>query len=263
MSKGGLDKKRLTNELNPDELKEYLNEIMDAEVKKPLKEMNPDIIDECAKWLLELNGQDVEISDETIKQRAKSIIAEHYKPQIKRFNYKHMWSSAIVATACIAILMSIQLISVKAFDTNFFEWTKDKFLALIGIEAEQNNITSMVSQSKEYKTLEEFEAAENIDIIVPLWLPDDRKIKIITYSYEYDIKRVDIEYDDVITSLTIKLNANIPNTGGSEIYISSDIAFYIFMGSNAILWENDGAFYNLICGFNVREYAENIIENIK
>jgi len=262
MSKGGLDRKRLTNELSPDELKAYLNDIMDAEVKKPLKEMDPDIIDECAKWLLELNGQDVEITDETIKQRAKSIIAEHYRPRNRRFNYKHIRSSAI-AVACIVILMSIQVIAVKAFGVNFFELTKDKFLDLLGMEFQQDTVDLTASNSREYKTLEEIEAAANIVIIAPKWLPENVEMESIDYYLDYEDQKIILLYDDNITSLTIKINSNIPNADDSEIYITSDTVFYVFKEAKVIWWEYNGSFYNLICGFDINEYAEKIIENIK
>jgi hypothetical protein len=260
MSKGGLDKKRLMNELSSDELKAYLNGIIDAEIKKPVKKIDSDTIDECVNWLIELNGQEVKISEETIKQRAKSIIAEHYKPKIRRFNFKSM---RFAMAACILVLLSVQFISFTAFSINFFDWTKNTFLSLIGVEIQENNREFTASDSREYKTIEEFRLAENIEIVVPTWLPDGIEIKSITYSYEYKEQRVNLTYSDDITSLTIKLNSPVLSTKDAEIHENSNTIFYVFADANTIWWEYNGDFYSLICGFNINKYAERVIENIK
>ena len=138
-------------------------------------------------------------------------------------------------------------------------------MALIGVETEQGDINIKSSGSREYKTIEEFEKTENIDIMVPMWLPGDMEIKIISYDYEYEKTQIDIDYGDNMASLTIKLNSNINNTVDSKIYVFNDINFYVFRGKdlNLIWWEYDGDFYSLTCGFDVGGYAEKIIENIK
>jgi len=260
MSKGGLDKKRLIEEFGLGGLKAYLNGIIDAEIKKPTNEIDCDMIDECADWLLELGGQEVKIPEETIRQRAKSIIAEHYRPKIKRVNFKPMRFAAI---ACIVILISVQLVSVTAFSTNFFDWTKNTFLSLIGIETQGDNIDFTASDSREYKNMKEFKLAEGIDVIAPTWLPDGIEVKCITYSYEYEKQRVNLVYSDNMTSLTIKLGSPILNTNKVGIYESGNNVFYVFAETNTIWWEYNGDFYSLTCGFNVNEYVERIIENIK
>ena len=168
-----------------------------------------------------------------------------------------------ISAACIIILISVQLISFTAFGTDLFGWTKDKFLALIGAETEQGDMSLKSSGLREYKTIEEFEKAENIDIMVPMWLPGDMEIEFVMYLHDYAKKQIIICYDKDITLLTIKLNSNISNTDGSEIYIANGFEFYIFKEASVIYWEYDGNFYSLTCGFDVGGYAEKIIENIK
>ena len=168
-----------------------------------------------------------------------------------------------ITAACIICLISAQIISFTAFGTDLFGWTKDKFLELLGVETEQGDMSVQVSRTKNYEKIEELEQAENIDIMIPMWLPGDMKIEFIFYSYEYEQKQIDIIYDDGIVSLIIELNSNIPNTDGSEIYIANGVDFYIFKEANVIYWEYDGNFYNLSFGFDVSGYAEKIIENIK
>lgn len=163
----------------------------------------------------------------------------------------------------VIMIFSIQIVSVAAFKFSFFDWSKDMFLSLTGIETNQDDISHSASNSKNYKTLEEFELAENIDITMPTWLPNDIKIESISYSYDYEKKQVYIFYYDTMTSLLIKLNSNIPNTNNAKIYEHNNIIFYLFEEANVLLWEYNGNFYNLTCGFNIIEYAEKIIENIK
>ena len=169
-----------------------------------------------------------------------------------------------ISAVCIVFVLSVQFISVAA-GLNFFDWSKNTFMFLLGIEIQQNNIALTASWSRQYETIKEFEAAENIKILVPAWLPKNLEINFLTFSYNQSTEenRISILYNDETTFLIIKLNMNIPNTEDAEIYEYNNILFYVLKNSNVILWEYDGNFYNLSLGFDIGEYAEKIIENIK
>jgi len=217
------------------------------------------IIEYCSDWLSK------NYTDKNYEQRKRETFKK-IKSQIKaRDKIKRPLSFKIIRIAAvfIAVLVSVQIISITVFSFNFFDWTKNTFLTLIGVEVNQDDISSLSSHSREYKTIEEFESVENIDIIVPTWLPGDIGIKFVSYAYDFEEKEVAIHYNDDITLLVIKLNSPIPITDGTEIYENNNILFYIFTEANLILWEHDGNFYNLNCGFDISEYAEKIIENIK
>lgn len=168
-----------------------------------------------------------------------------------------------IAIVIIAVLIGVQAISVVVFGLNIINWTKDRFFDLLGIETQRDDINHMTSHSREYRTVEELEKNENIAIVIPTWLLNDVEIKYLSYSYGYAKEEVQIFYNDDSTSLSVKLNSPLPNTDGTEIYESNNILFYIFIESNVMLWEYEGNFYNLTCGFDIVEYADEIIKNIK
>ena len=256
MNKRRLDKNDLLKKFDTDELLEYLNGIIDNEIKKS-DGINSDIIDECVDWILELKGVKIELSEDEIKRRVNFITKKYYSPKKKKLRFVY------VATIIVFMIFCIQIVSITAFSFDFFDWTKDSFLTLIGIEDRKDDKSFLSSGAKEYKTVEELEKAENIDIIVPYWLPGDIEMKFIIYSFEYTKKQVDIIYDDTITTLSIRLNSMLPNIDDAEVYENNNIIFYIIPDENIMTWEYDGNFYNFTCGFDVTEYVEEIIKNIK
>jgi len=114
----GLNKSELMEKLNANELKEYLNNVIDTEVHKPLPEMNTDLINECVDWCLEIEGrlEEATIPTEDVKIITKSIIDRHYKPTRRK-----LFNLFTAIAVCIAIVMSIQFVSVVAFHKNFIK----------------------------------------------------------------------------------------------------------------------------------------------
>lgn len=180
------------------------------------------------------------------------LIAKHYSDKYYEKRKRETWkkirteiksSSKIkkpayvirrIAIAIITVLIGVQAISVVVFGFNIINWTKDRFFDLLGIETQHDDINHMTSHSREYITVEELEENENIAIVIPTWLPNNEKIKYLSYSYGYAKKEVQIFYNDDSTSLSVKLNTPLPNTDGTEIYESNNILFYIFIESNVM-----------------------------
>ena len=196
-------------------------------------------------------------SMDKIENSKNFITTKRRMPTKKRFRFLYIAISIVVMIFCV------QVVSITAFSFNLFDWTKEQFLTLLGIEERRDDTSYLASHSRRYNTVEELEKAENIDIVVPTWLPSNIEIKKISYSFDYGKKQIDISYNDNLTGLSIKLDSQIPDTNGTRIYENNNALYYIFIESNVILWEYDGNFYNLACGFDVVEYAEKIIENIK
>ena len=67
MNKGKLNKNDLLKltKFDTDELIQYLNIIMDLEIKKSDK-MDTDLIVECTNWILELKGLKIKFSNERV-----------------------------------------------------------------------------------------------------------------------------------------------------------------------------------------------------
>lgn len=251
-----LNKEDLIKKYNKEELKKYLNSVIDAEIKKS-GEMDSDLIGECVDWLLELKGIEVEVSEDEIKNQVQTIIGKKYQKRKKRF-FSFKISAAFVAAVFIA-----QIVSVRAFGVDLFDLTKDKILSLVGVEVQEDGISQSASWAREYATVEELETAEKIEILSPVWLPNDEKVVNVVYAYSYEKNKIHLSYSNNTTSLDINLQSAMSNTDGAEIYENEGILFYVFEEANVIYWEWNGDFYNLTFKYDIDEYAEDIIKNIK
>ncbi|MCL2311261.1 MAG: hypothetical protein FWC41_02055 [Firmicutes bacterium] len=69
--KNKIDKEYLLKNFTLDEVKKIISKIMGKEVRKSMKKMNTDLIQECADWLIELNG--IIITEEEMEASAIKI----------------------------------------------------------------------------------------------------------------------------------------------------------------------------------------------
>jgi hypothetical protein len=169
-----------------------------------------------------------------------------------------------ISAACIAILIGLQIAAVTTTGTTFFYLTRNTFMVMFGRTVQQDDLTRIALGTRSYGTIEELEAAENITILAPTWLPGDLEVRRTVATYDYsDGGRIEIFYNDGTSMLFIGLDSNIPNTEGAEIYEYNDISFYVFKDANLIWWEYESDFYSLELGFDITEYVEEIIESIK
>jgi len=255
-------KKLIVNGKLPDEYisEDNVNALIDYEFElmEDDEYYDTSIIGYCADLMAE------KYSDGNYEKRKRETwkkIQAQIKPQVK--GKKIAYEFGRIAIAAVVILVSVHVVSVSMFGFNVFDWTKDRFLDLLGIETQHDDLSIFSSNSREYKTIEEFELGENINIITPIWLPNDIALDFINYSHDYANEHIDLIYSDKITSLSVKLNTTLSNTDDTKIYKNNDILFYVFAESNVIWWEYDGDFYNLTCGFDIDDYADEIIRNIK
>ena len=84
-------------------------------MEKPVSEMNADLIDECVDWSLELDGRQVKIPQENIKKITKSIVSQHYISKKKKF-----FNGLMIIAACVALIFSIQFVSLTVFHEDLF-----------------------------------------------------------------------------------------------------------------------------------------------
>lgn len=212
----------------------------------------------------ELNLIDPLGEDEEPEKRKEQEKLSSSKPKRKRFRFTY----AVAAGVLVALWLGFEAISVTSFNNNFFDGTTYLSKAVVGLltgtAIQQDGTERSALGSKIYKTIEQLEKTEKIDIICPTWLPDDTEIENIRYD-KSETSQIHVQYDDKSTLLLIKLDFTIPidSTEGAIIYEDNDIKFYVFTNLNMIMWEYNEDFYNLSCKFDVNEYAEKIIENIK
>jgi hypothetical protein len=204
---------------------------------------------------------------ETYEKIAEQLKFSGYKnkeEKKRRINFKNI---AAVFIVLILAWGSMEAISTTAFHHNLFDTTiylsKTIWNTIRGNEIQQDNINRTGSASIEYETIEDFEKEENIDLMIPTWLPEDIEIEKIVYSYEFEEKQVNLYYNDKISSLMIRLDSAVSNADGATIIENNNIKFYVFTDSNIIWWQYEGNLYNFACGFDIKEITDKVIENIK
>ena len=98
-----LDKGELREKYSTDELIGYLHCIVDSEIKKSDK-MDADLIGECVDWVLELKGIKVELTEEEVKKRVKTITERHYAKKQRKLRF--LCAAAIAVAWCLAYILS-------------------------------------------------------------------------------------------------------------------------------------------------------------
>ena len=121
------------------------------------------------------------------------------------------------------------------------------------------NITIEEFMAREYDSIEAFEVAHNISLLIPTWLPGGLEVERVDYLEG----SLYIHHTDRNTVLVIEFNMSIPNTEGMQTHEYNGITFYTLKHEGIIRWEYDGDFYDIQFGFNINEYAIRIIENIR
>jgi len=253
---------------------EYISEDnLNALLGYELEQMGDDeyydtqVIEYCSKLLVENYTAD---SYKTQKQQRYDEIMARIKQNGKEMNKHGRRVSSPVKrfiAACALTVVIVSALSVAAINYNLLDaavhLTKKMLSAIMGNEIEQDDISRVAFDTREYKTIEEFKNSENIDVIVPTWLPGSVKIEKIAYDYGKE-KMINIHYDDGVSLLTIILDSAMPDdTGDAQIYENGNIEFHMFADSNIIWWESNGDFYNLICGFDIIDNVDKVIEHIK
>ena len=255
---------------------EYISEDnLNALLGHELEQMGDDeyydtqVIEYCSKLLVENYADD---RHKTQKQQRYDEIMAKIK-QSGEGTKKHgkclFFPMKKFIAACALTVVIVSALSVAAFNQDFFgdvfNWTKEIFLSLVGTSAEEQDKKAEASHSRQYKTVEDFEAAEGIKILTPEYMPNGIKIKAVIYYHDFETKNIKVEYDDHMTFLDIKLDETLPNMENiADVkYIENDgIVFYIIENRNTITWDYENNTYILTCGFEIGEY-EKIIKNIK
>jgi len=237
------------------ELKQELHKIEEKGEMRDTRRM-AEIIDEL--YILDPPFEETKISE---PQSSKKLIS-----RLRKLLFS---STKKVIAACIIFAIIIPTFAITAINTNLWStavgFTRLMWSTLMGGEIIQDNLQRDASGARVYATVEEFEAEENIKLLVPTWLPGDVEVMNITYARNFDEKmQINLRYSDEKTVLRIRLYSAIPEyTGDAKIYEKANIIFYVVEDLNMISWIYDGNLYNLTCGFNISEYTDKIIENIK
>jgi len=194
-------------------------------------------------------------------------------PQIRVRRKKKILSILFrVSAIFIVVLFCIQAVpTASSSNRNFFDnvvhWTRSMIMTFVGSNEQKDDKKIEASEIKRYKDIKEFKKAEKIDILIPNYIPNSAKIESINYIYDNNVKKIHIRYDDNVTILKILLNEKIDkNTLDNQINIQyNEINYCIFKDTNTISWEYNNNYYDLFCGFDIKEYEGilKIVKNIK
>ena len=161
-----------------------------------------------------------------------------------------------VSSVAVLMLIVIPVVFIIAYNTDVFS---DLWTSIMNREVSEE-VTQKDLTSRTYNSVEEFELAHNISLLLPTGLPNGLEINKIVYCE----RRLNIKYTEE-TWLAIEFDTNLPDTEGAEIHERNEIVFYVFLDGGVIWWEYDGNFYRftLDCQYGISEYAVMIIENIR
>lgn len=171
-------------------LKRKLRAIIRTEAEKPIEEMDVDLIDECLDFLMELEG-----SEKIIKEQTEAgVNAVLEKLENKKHDKKNFGFKALIAAACLAIILLAGNLAAMAFGIDTMSVYKQLGTALTymlsGEEVDYNGITIIKeNRSVNYKSIEDFLMSDRSDgILYPSILPDGIKIKKIAVNDDKDEK---------------------------------------------------------------------------
>ena len=207
-------------------------------------------VDRMMKVIDELNIIDP-IAEETPNP---PTILKRQKKQYRLFLLK---ASAI----CVAFILSFQIMTMTS-DEGFFGRIKR---TPTGIELQEDNTTTVFFYARVYNSIEEFETTNNINLLLPMWLPENLEVSNITLAYtNNEIQSLNIEYTDKMTCLNVEFNTNIPTNMSKHItHKNNETVFYIFEDFNVIQWEYDGNLYTFSFRSDISEHILRIIESIR
>lgn len=198
--------------LSEEKLIELLLFIRRKEAKKPLEQMDNDLITACTELLLDLQNKEVTLSTEEIDERIKKI------PFIETIDQKAAKKSKInkkrilLIAAIISILIAILSIASTGSEWNMFDILIDKFGrvsgAPSGVEFYENGVSYMVnSKSRIYVSIDEFIKAEKPDILLPEDFPDNLTLKEIMIGSENEHELINLVFEEGLSYTVTKQSA--------------------------------------------------------
>ena len=192
-------------------LKRKLRAIIRTEAEKPIEEMDVDLIDECLDFLMELEG-----SEKIIKEQTEAgVNAVLEKLENKKHGKKNFGLKALIAAACLAIILLAGNLAAMAFGIDTMSVYKQLGTALTymlsGEEVDYNGITIIKeNRSVNYKSIEDFLMSDRSDgILYPSMLPDGIKIKKIAVNDDKDEKNGGKDIHKNIFYVTNNYNVSI------------------------------------------------------
>lgn len=160
-----------------------LGEIISSESAKPDDEADFALIEECENLLCELLDADISLSEEDIAARIKKITQKNSKILFGKTKKR---ISRVVAIACSSIVLCIGVGAAACMiDPKILDGIRTILKYNVGESIDIDGITfTNGGKVKEYKTIDELLADNQIDIMYPHELPEGVYIEDVYVSAE-------------------------------------------------------------------------------
>lgn len=197
-------------------LRDKLTAIILLETSKPYKEMDSDLVSECVDFLMELEGTK-RLTKAEIEQKINDIPFKGKVMAIGSYAKKKLKAKRIaVIAAVLAFLLAIFAIAAVSF-TNAEDSLYDRFGSYFGEimkpgEHEYFGDIEVVKHNESifFSSVEKFAEQENIEILFPTWLPEEREVIQIEYYYEESFGEYYILWcGDPIYSISIHIDKTV------------------------------------------------------
>lgn len=265
----------MKNELkNKKELIKFLEFIRDTEASKPVDEIDTDLIDACVYVLLDLQDKNTALSPEQIKEKVRAIPFEDSTVSLEEYKNKKKKTirtkRVFLIAACIGILIALLVTASTGSEYNIL---KDIFGRIVdapfdvwynqGNDSEIHNNGTVI-----YKSFDEAEKGEGINILEPGYLPDDSEFADISfYSDEYNKRIGDVRFTNIEIPFTVVKDSCVTEDIKSYTYeenIGSNVCYFVEMEDVNLVqvyFEHDGNLYDIT--YNSKDELVKIIESLK
>ena len=181
-----------------------LGEIISSESAKPDDEADFALIEECENLLCELLDADISLSEEDIDARIKKITQKNSKILFGKTKKR---ISRVVAIACASIALCIGVGAAACMiDPKILDGIRTILKYNVGESIDIDGITfTNGGKVKEYKTIDELLADNQIDIMYPHELPEGVYIEDV-YVSEEGLFPIVIVFNDSRNGLSIYKN---------------------------------------------------------
>ena len=181
---------------------ENLRNIIFLESSKPYKDIDSDLIKECVDFLMEIEGNEklsqeqIEKARERFLDSAKSNGVSINKPT-KKLKFK-----ALLAAACIVIVLVIASFTAMAFGVDTVAILKefgDSIVEMFAGEKEEYKGVTIIKNGDtvKYDSIDSFIENESIDVLYPTILPSGEKISCIQIFDEEGMDEPDKVYRNI------------------------------------------------------------------
>lgn len=227
-----------------------LNDIIEAETKKPIDQWDVDLIKECVDFLMELQGYEPLTSEELAQAETTLIQAAEQKAKPRFVKLKKQWFRAALIAACCAVALLSANIAAMTYGVNtasllrkFSDEITDMF---VGERYEKDGIT-IINNGKEVAcdSVEKFLSDENTDVLYPTELPNRIEMKEVQIFNETNDDGVEYRYvifntdsPDVSLCASTKPNAGIDSTEDSYVTKKVVGTYNCFVSKDHILQYN-------------------------